>query len=174
MKVDKEKFIEVVNQSQSMGHLLELLGVVKAGGNYYTMKRRIMMWNIDVSHWEKTRRKRQGYMNDKINNTKKTPLSSILVKNSTWGGGSNRLKNRLIAENIFERKCYDCGGIEWKGRLMPVELEHKNGDKFDCRIDNLTLMCPNCHTFTPTYRRKKSSLKLVALDGFEPTKDSAS
>ena len=54
---DEKQFKLTVQASQSMGHLLELLGVIKAGGNYTTMRQRIQEFNIDVSHWEKMKRK---------------------------------------------------------------------------------------------------------------------
>lgn len=167
-KFTKEEFLSVIHKSESMGHLLELLGIIKAGGNYSTMKRRIMMWKIDVSHWNKTRKKRQKHFSGKTGGNPPLSLDKILVKNSTYNQ-SFKLKNRLIKEGIFERKCYGCQGTEWLNKPMPVELEHKNGDKFDNQITNLTLLCPNCHSFTPTYRGKNK--KVVAVEGFEPTED---
>jgi len=82
-----------------------------------------------------------------------------LIKNSKYKGGTDRLKKRLLREKIFEHKCYDCGITTWKNCVAPIELEHKNGDRFDNRIENLTLLCPNCHTFTTTYRGKNKGFK---------------
>ena len=150
---DEKQFKLTVQASQSMGHLLELLGVIKAGGNYTTMRQRIQEFNIDVSHWEKMKRKRQGWQKGKIG-WREIPFSEILVENSTYKGGTNKLKQRLIRSGILKKKCYECQLTEWRGFPIPLELEHINGNRFDCRIENLTLLCPNCHTFTPTYRGK--------------------
>ena len=151
--IEKDKFEMMVKQSESMGHLLDTLGIIKAGGNYSTMKHRILEWNIDISHWTKTRRKRQGWQKGK-SGWRAHPIGEYLVKNTPYKGSSHKLKLRLIKENIFERKCYNCGNTKWLGNPTPIELEHKNGDKFDCRIENLTLLCPNCHALTSTYRGK--------------------
>ena len=153
-KFDRKKFSELVKKSQSMGHLLEMLGIVKAGGNYATMKNRIHQWNIDISHWEKGQRERQGYLNTKLNLLKRIPLSEILVEYTTYG--SNHLRKRLIKEGIFERKCYKCNNTQWMELPITLELEHINGKKTDCRRENLTLLCPNCHSQTPTWRRTKN------------------
>lgn len=168
-KYEETELREMVKQSRSMSHLLSLCGVIPAGGNFTTMDRQLKRFNIDTSHWGKTRKERQGWLKGKTHNWGvKTPLKDILIKNSNYGGGTYKLKNKLIEEKIFERKCYNCNGDEWLGNPMPTELEHKNGDKFDNRIDNLTLLCPNCHSLTDTYRGKNKRKKLVAPKGFEP------
>ena len=64
------------------------------------------------------------------------------------------MKKRLLREGVFQRKCYGCDLTEWMGRPIPIELEHKNGDSTDNRLENLTLLCPNCHALTETYRAK--------------------
>lgn len=48
-----------------------------------------------------------------------------------------------------------CGWAERAedGRI-PVELDHKNGDRFDNRFENLQILCPNCHSLQPTHRGK--------------------
>jgi 5-methylcytosine-specific restriction endonuclease McrA len=78
-------------------------------------------------------------------------LSTILIKDKLYSS-SHRLKKRLIAEGIFERKCSSCLNTEWAGKPIPLELDHINGDRSDNRIENLRLLCPNCHAFTITYR----------------------
>jgi hypothetical protein len=154
-KFEKIELEKIASQSHSMGHLLSLVGVIPAGGNYATMKRRLKMWDINTSHWEQDIKKRQGWLKGKTHNwAPKTPLSEILVENSTWGGTSHKLKLRLIKEGILQRKCYDCELTEWKNQPIPIELEHINGNRFDCRIENLTILCPNCHALTKTYRGK--------------------
>lgn len=157
-KYDEIKLRELVKVSKNMAHLLSLCGVIPAGGNYFTMNRNLSRFNIDTSHWG-TIKQRQGWLKGKTHNwTPKIPLEEIMVENSTYGAMSS-LKNRLFKAGIFERKCYKCGLTEWLGLPIPLELEHISGDKFDCRKENLTILCPNCHAFTPTYRRRKDSLK---------------
>ena len=155
-KYDEPTLRELVKKSVSMGHLLKMCNVIPAGGNYTTMKRRLMLMNIDTLHWGETTLKRQGWLKGKTHNwARKTPLSEILIEKCMWGGSSHSLKLRLIKEGIFQRKCYNCELTEWKDHPIPIELEHINGNKFDNRIENLTLNCPNCHALTPTYRRRK-------------------
>jgi len=67
---------------------------------------------------------------------------------------SNKLRLRLLKENYFEHKCSNCLLTEWLDNLIPLELEHIDGNSSNNLIDNLILLCPNCHSFTPTYRGK--------------------
>lgn len=71
---------------------------------------------------------------------------------------SSKLRPRLIDEGVFEHKCYSCNLQEWLGNKIPLELEHINGICNDHRIENLTLLCPNCHALTSTYRGKNTRL----------------
>jgi len=67
---------------------------------------------------------------------------------------SNKLRKRLIKEGYKENKCEVCNLTSWMGNEMPLELHHIDGNKNNNSIDNLMIVCPNCHTFTNTYKGK--------------------
>lgn len=67
---------------------------------------------------------------------------------------SHKLKLRILEDGIKEHKCECCGLTSWNGKPIPLELHHVNGVKDDLRIENLQILCPNCHAFTDNYRGK--------------------
>ena len=85
----------------------------------------------------------------------KTSLSyaEVLVENSTWTS-TYHLKERLFKESLKEKKCECCGRSEWLDKPIALELHHINGIKDDLRLENLQILCPNCHAFTDNYRGK--------------------
>ena len=147
-KYTDEQFIQAVANNQTIRCVLKELGLKPAGGNYKVLHHRIKTLGLDTSHWTG-----QAHLEGKHHNyNPPVPLEKILVENSNYG--SFQLKNRLLQEGRLERRCYECNLTEWRGKPVPVELEHKNGNKYDNREENLTLLCPNCHALTPTYRGK--------------------
>lgn len=61
------------------------------------------------------------------------------------------IKQRLLELKIFEDRCSRCGIAEWRGKKLTIHLDHINGIKDDWRIENLRMLCPNCHSQTPTF-----------------------
>lgn len=67
---------------------------------------------------------------------------------------TNKLKIRLLKENIIEDKCNRCGIEKWNNNKIVKELNHIDGNRFNHKLDNLELLCPNCHSQTKNYRGK--------------------
>ncbi len=65
----------------------------------------------------------------------------------------NRLVKRLLQKGVSYR-CVICGINEWQGQRLSLHLDHINGINNDNRFENLRLLCPNCHSQTPTYSNR--------------------
>lgn len=69
----------------------------------------------------------------------------------------NTVKRRLLEAGILENRCSECGLSEWRGRYLSVQLDHINGIKADNRLENLRMLCPNCHSQTETFGSRNRS-----------------
>jgi len=77
---------------------------------------------------------------------------------------SRFLKKRLIDEGLIENKCEWCGVSSWRGEKLVLELDHINGNNRDNRKENVRLLCPNCHSQTPTFRGRTNTGKRKYTD----------
>lgn len=144
---------EAVKRARSKRQVLLLLGLVEAGGNYAQIGKYIKEYKIDISHFTG-----EGWSKGlKLGFRPLTQLDEILVKSSHYQ--SYKLKLRLFRAGLKKRICEECGWARKSddGRI-PLELDHINGDRLDNRIENLRILCPNCHSLKLTHRglnRKK-------------------
>ena len=70
------------------------------------------------------------------------------------GMQSDKLKVRLIKEGYLDEKCSTCGREEWNDQIIPLQLSHKNGNPNDNSLENLELLCNNCHAQTIEWKLK--------------------
>lgn len=145
---------EAVAGSTSYRQVISKLGLIEAGGNYAQIKMHVARLGLNTKHF-KGMAWNKGMTGIGKN---RTTLENILIKNSNFQ--SFKLKKRLFAVNLKPRHCEECG---WKkisedGRV-PLELDHINGNSKDNRIENLRVLCPNCHSLKPTHRGRNRKKK---------------
>lgn len=154
MKVNytKELLEEKIKNCYSFAELCRRLGLNPEGSNSKTLRKKLDLFGIDYSHFT-----RQGWnVGLKFKPRISKSLDLILTENSTYQ--SYKLLKRLIIEGKKEKECACCGSIKWNGREIPLELHHINGNRTDNRLENLQVLCPNCHALTDNYRGKKNQI----------------
>jgi len=146
----KEEFQNVCYKCSTLADILRLFNLHVGAGNYKTLKDRVKYDSIDISHITLGQNSRKGRH---YKNTGKTPLSEILVENSTY---SNRtaLKRKLLINGLLENVCYVCKSPPmWRDKPLVLRLDHISGVSNDNRIENLRLVCPNCDSQSDTFCR---------------------
>ena len=137
---------KAVLENKSIAGVLRQLGLRPIGGNYRTINRILRENEIDISHFTG-----QGWnvgLGFKPNISYDDAM--VFSENSTYKC-SWRLRERY---KVFTGKssCERCGLSTWLGIDIPLEIHHINGINTDNRIENLQLLCPNCHALTNNYR----------------------
>ena len=90
-----------------------------------------------------------------VTRPRRSPLELIL-RNSR---SRCTIKRRLLMAGKLVNRCDICGLDEWLGKPLSVQIDHINGVRDDHRIENLRMLCPNCHSQTETFAGKKRRLQ---------------
>ena len=150
----REQLEEAVKQNIGIPGVLKHMGFPPSGSYYNWIKKKIADFNLDITHF--------------IKPGSKQPLPPIsdeefFVKGRRAKGSA--LKSRLLKRGV-STLCAGCGIYEWTTKItsstkISLQVDHINGDSMDNRIENLRLLCPNCHSMTDTYCGKNMKRTVV-------------
>ena len=136
-QISKENFAQLVKESRSFRELADKLGYAcDGGGTIKSLKEAVKQYQLDISHFLG-----QGW------NKNNFDYSSFSTHSNKKNGKNTQ--SPLIA--LRGRKCECCGITEWLGQPINLEIHHLNGDRSDNRLENLQLLCPNCHSYTNNF-----------------------
>lgn len=143
--IEQESFIKVCNNSITMAQACAKLGL-----HFNTFKRYAIKFGCYVTNPSGKGMKKKS--------EPKIPLIDILSgKHPEFQ--TYKLKNRLIKAGYFKNECNSCGITDWDNKPLNMELDHIDGNRTNHSLENLRMLCPNCHAQTETYCSKNIILK---------------
>lgn len=151
----KEQLETIIKTCYSYAEVLRKLEKRQTGGNQSVLKRYIERYQIDISHFTGQR----WQINKTSEEIARRKMNTILRNNTNYK--SFYLKKRLIESELKENKCEICGiGKIWNNKPITLELHHINGDHYDNRLENLQILCPNCHSQTNNFRNRNHNKRV--------------
>lgn len=183
----RQKIIQLLEEGWTQMAIAEELGIARSTVSYHARRLRPPDPRFARRHdWEEIQRfydeghsiadcqerfgvSRQAFMDAAARGVVRTRPQAMPVE-QLLSGRRNRshIKGRLIRLGLLEDVCAVCGTTSWLGRPLSLHLHHINGDGGDHRLENLQVLCPNCHSQTDTFGgRNRGRLKLA------PGEDSA-
>ena len=157
-KIPPEEFEQMVAESHSYRELARKLGYSQdGGGTIQSLKRGVEERGLDTSHFTGQAWNKENYYYDSF--TENSP----------------KKRGKTIVDPLIKlrgRKCEKCGLTEWLGEPINLQVHHIDGDRTNNSLDNLILLCPNCHSYTPNYCKSTGKMKVPEEDFVAALKDS--
>lgn len=144
--------VEYLPVSNSLNDLCKNLGLKGVDGYYKKINKIIQKHNLSTNHFGTIKK-------NKVSRNIYTKMSDdeFFTKDSNRNGRS--IIQRLIEGRYKHYECEICGINEWRDKPLSLQIHHINGDHYDNRLNNLQILCPNCHTQTDNYCSKNSKAK---------------
>lgn len=161
----------LLESGHSRAEAARMLGVSKSTVSYHARRfgmeideraARRYDWSViqryyDAGHSVRECRAKFGFSNatwsqavkrgDAVGRPTEMPIDQLLAASRNRA----HLKGRLVKAGLLATHCHECGLEQWRGRPLTLELHHINGNGRDNRLENLALLCPNCHSQTDSW-----------------------
>lgn len=163
-KYSKATLEKAVQESVSFRSLMSHLGISITGSSHTWLKKRVIEYGIDFSHFGMTR--------GNSSTSKKTPEEIlVLIPDTTFSRTPRKLLIRAMLEKGIEYTC-NMDGCEnpkpmWRGEVLNLDIDHIDGNWRNCNLENLRFLCPNCHSQTPSNFRSRSSTDGKPVGGYK-------
>lgn len=146
---NKELLADAINNCASVREILEYLGLRAAGGNYAMARKWAKVHELTLPSGIGITQVAKAHSKIHITDSQAFSLGSTTTRHNL------KIRLRRIWSNWV---CAECGiGEEWNGKHLSLQLDHINGIFNDHRIENLRLLCPNCHSQTETFAGKRGN-----------------
>jgi len=136
-KRTKQELQEIASRVFSIAGFLKEVGLNHTrGSNYETAKKYLHLHAICTDHWTG-----QGWSKGR--------------QTKDW---SSYRKNTHLRKNLLTLRghmCENCKNTDWQGKPITIEIHHIDGNRTHNSLENLKLLCPNCHSLTDNFRNKK-------------------
>ena len=153
-KFSDEELQRFVQNSKSINELATMLGYnSQSGSGIAATKKMLEAKQLDTTHFLGQSWNKNNYDYSRFQSNSKLRGADIL--------------NALV--NLRGRKCEKCGLQEWQGQNIPLQVHHIDGNHYNNVIDNLQILCPNCHAQTDTYAGKNKNRVNVTDEEFVKT-----
>ena len=149
----KDELQTTIDNSSSIKEVIAKLTDLQpnSGGCYKTFNQRIKEDNLDLT---KLVKRRSLLQEKRLSKRRVISKDQIFINNSNFNN-SSRIKKLLKMEGM-SNSCSICGLAPlWNRKVLTLQLDHVNGVHCDNRRENLRLLCPNCHSQTPTFGRRR-------------------
>lgn len=141
----------VVARSMSINEVIRNLGAKVTGGLHSHLKKRIIYFGLDTSHFLGG-----AHLRGKSSSNKK-PWSQVLVLRSSGARTSILQLKRALLESGAEYKCEECNLSKWRGESISLQIDHRDRNWRNDQKENLRFLCPNCHSQTEGWCGRKTA-----------------
>lgn len=149
-KYTKDWLSQLCAESYSYAEVLRKAGRAQSGGSQKVLKEKIQEFEIDISHFTGQRWQQSPTFQEKY-----TP-ENLFVQNSSVS--NQTIRKYLEKYKLIPYICSECGcDGNWRGKILALQLHHKDGNSANNELTNLTFLCPNCHAITENFGGKKNN-----------------
>lgn len=162
---------KMASTARSLAEIARHLGLNPNSGQVYKKVHKLIEDNgiscpqLMGQGWSKGQTRDTSTSVDNVARKLEVLWKKVFCKNSDFRS-RHEIIRRLLRSKHWDYACQCCGISEWQGQKLSLQLHHKNGIKNDHRIINLELLCPNCHSQTPTFAGRNNKIKNAQMAKF--------